>query len=287
MALEISCEFNHISVWWCLIHVDLCLCGTCIVLTTFQFETPMWHHKVDVLWWPSHVLWRCWSLEGSKKQTDTFYVEPWVFPKAHPSTLWAQFAFKAQTPLFFRAMKWTSLVFLPCLPVSWACSYVELPWQANQSVGPSYLIARTMELSNLYGTTEYSIEAVPRGDSSRKWCLFSVAFWKSLVYSRYLQFLWKMKKWRPGDLVVTPISGIIMVWFDAQKPWGAFVLLKPPGSKHGNFGYVAPMNHLHFDGLPFQVPFEGMNEQGFRAILRSDFLFGPKGGGRWYPKFAG
>jgi hypothetical protein len=64
--------------------------------------------------------------------------------------------------------------------------------------------------------------------------------------------------------------------------WGAYVLMKPPGSKHGKFGYVAPMNHFHFDGLPFQVPFEGMNEQGFRVILRSDFLFGPKVGGRWY-----
>lgn len=90
-------------------------------------------------------------------------------------------------------MWWTSLLFLP---VSWACSYVELPWQANSTVPPSYLIARTMELSNLYGTTEYSIEAVPRGPN------------------------------------------------------------------HGKFGYVAPMNHFHFDGVPFQVPFEGMNEQG-------------------------
>lgn len=134
---------------------------------------------------------RCWKLEGSKKQRDTFYVEP---PSS--SKLWAQFALLSKhipAPISraMAAMRWTSLVFLP---VSWACSYVELPWQANSTVRPSYLIARTMELSNLYGTTEYSVEAVPRGDSENgayKQRGFVEDLWGSL------QVLWNMKKLRP------------------------------------------------------------------------------------------
>jgi len=57
---------------------------------------------------------------------------------------------------------WKLAVFLP---LSWACSYVELPWQGDLDAEPSYLIARTMELANLYGTTEYRIEVVPRSGS--------------------------------------------------------------------------------------------------------------------------
>ena len=131
---------------------------------------------------------RCWKLEGSKKQRDTFYVEPpWVFAKAQVRNC----GLSSPISRAMAAMRWTSLVFLP---VSWACSYVELPWQANSTVRPSYLIARTMELSNLYGTTEYSIEAVPRGDSENG-AYKQRGFVEDLLGS--LQVLRNMKKLRP------------------------------------------------------------------------------------------
>ena len=84
----------------------------------------------DVIMMAVECYLRCWKLEGSKKQRDTFYVEP---PSS--SKLWAQFALLSKhipAPISraMAAMRWTSLVFLP---VSWACSYVELPWQANSN----------------------------------------------------------------------------------------------------------------------------------------------------------
>mmetsp|Transcript_22223 Transcript_22223/g.40039 ORF Transcript_22223/g.40039 Transcript_22223/m.40039 type:complete len:369 (+) Transcript_22223:59-1165(+) len=47
---------------------------------------------------------------------------------------------------------------LQVLPVAWACSYFEIP--VPSKLGESYLIGRTMELSNLLGHTNYSIEVV-------------------------------------------------------------------------------------------------------------------------------
>ena len=193
-----------------LIHLDLFgSIGTRVVSTMFQqcfnctqIEKNMTSYDVLLggrcIMMAVECYLRCWKLEGSKKQRDTFYVEP---PSS--SKLWAQFALLSKhipAPISraMAAMRWTSLVFLP---VSWACSYVELPWQANSTVRPSYLIARTMELSNLYGTTEYSVEAVPRGDSENgayKRRGFVEDLWGSL------QVLWNMKKLRPWDLVVLP-----------------------------------------------------------------------------------
>jgi len=47
---------------------------------------------------------------------------------------------------------------LQALPLAWACSYVEIP--VPSATEDKYLIARTMELSNLAGLTNYSIEVV-------------------------------------------------------------------------------------------------------------------------------
>merc|ERR1712150_214690 len=47
---------------------------------------------------------------------------------------------------------------LQALPLAWACSYVEIPVTSNGE--EKYVIARTMELSNLLGNTSYSIEVV-------------------------------------------------------------------------------------------------------------------------------
>ncbi|CAE7767484.1 unnamed protein product [Symbiodinium pilosum] len=54
-------------------------------------------------------------------------------------------------------------LFHPCIPLR--CSYVEIPWEDAQR--PSYLIPRTMELGNVFGSTNYSIEVVPRGGGNK------------------------------------------------------------------------------------------------------------------------
>ncbi|CAJ1340128.1 unnamed protein product [Effrenium voratum] len=54
-----------------------------------------------------------------------------------------------------------------CLPLSGlACSYVEVPWK-NATGATSYLIARTMELSDVFNSVTYSIEAFPRGKDGK------------------------------------------------------------------------------------------------------------------------
>lgn len=57
------------------------------------------------------------------------------------------------------------LKLLSFLPASWACSYVEIPWEDSRGI--SYLIPRTMELNNVFDSTNYSIEAVPLGSENK------------------------------------------------------------------------------------------------------------------------
>ena len=54
---------------------------------------------------------------------------------------------------------------LVLLPVSWGCSYVEIAYPDSGKT--SYLIPRTMELWDLFNTTKYSIDAVPRGGGNK------------------------------------------------------------------------------------------------------------------------
>ena len=195
------------SIWICLDLLAPVLFQQCFNnVSTVPRLKKIWHHMTscwgaDVLWWPSSVIWDAGNWKVARnKGTLSMLNHPGSSPS---SKLWAQFALLSKhipAPISraMAAMRWTSLVFLP---VSWACSYVELPWQANSTVRPSYLIARTMELSNLYGTTEYSIEAVPRGDSENG-AYKQRGFVEDLLGS--LQVLWNMKKLRPWDLVVLP-----------------------------------------------------------------------------------
>lgn len=57
------------------------------------------------------------------------------------------------------------LKFLLHLPAAWACSYVEIPWQDHGH--PSYLISRTMELANVFNSTMYTVDAVPRSEENK------------------------------------------------------------------------------------------------------------------------